>query len=294
MDSPGTTPLCACETFNRKRGLIKSPGKEVEEVPVIGVASVFTPSQNRGKGFAGVMMQLLSKRARNITGARGFSVLYSDIGPEFYHKNGGWKAFEGFELVIPSSQVFHNFQLPSSVSLQQAKDCIERDTRILRQEFSSLADPATTTVQMIPQWGELEWAHLRGQHAGRHLNIDVGDIVGAEVSGGSDGDWGYILWFHEFKDSSLTVLRIREPSADSGLQGLLYAALNEARRLQLSKVTIWSPNQRLKTLTGEQIVMRKHSLPALLVLSAAEGESNASESPSQKLIWRNIEKLGWC
>lgn len=241
------------------------------------------------------MMQLLSRRVREITGGSGFSVLYSDIGSEFYHKNGGWKTYNAFELVIPSSKVINGFETPLLVSLQQTKECIERDSRILHEEFSSLADPNTITVQMIPQWGELEWAHLRGKHAAQHLGIEVGDTVGAEVTGVSDGDWGYILWFHEFKESSLTVLRIQEPSSDLAFRGLLQAALNQARRCQLSKVTIWSPSARLATFAGEQVVRRNHSLPALLSFNE-EGElqNRASEPPSQKLIWRSIEKLGWC
>jgi len=141
----------------------------------------------------------------------------------------------------------------------------------------------------------LEWAHLRGVHAGKHLNIEVGDVVGAEVLSDRDEEWGFILWFHEFKESRLSVLRLREPTSDSALRGLLQAALKEARRFNLSKVTIWSPSRRLEALTAEQIVTRNHSLPALLFLGKGEErEDNESGRPARKLIWRDIEKLGWC
>ena len=55
----------------------------MRQVPVIGVASVFTPAQNRGKGYAGLMMRLLADKVREMTGNKGFSVLYSDVGPHF-------------------------------------------------------------------------------------------------------------------------------------------------------------------------------------------------------------------
>ena len=46
--------LCGCETL-RKRGLVAREGK-VEEVVCYGVASVFCPPDNRGKGYAGRMI----------------------------------------------------------------------------------------------------------------------------------------------------------------------------------------------------------------------------------------------
>ena len=295
IDTPDTSPLCACETFNRKKGLIKLPGTPAAEVPVIGVASVFTPSHNRGKGYAGVMMQLLSKRLREITGGQGISVLYSDIGPQFYDKNGGWKSVDAFELELKASKVFHGIENSTSILLEHAKEAIERDVRRLREEFATMGDCEATVVQLIPQYGELEWAHIRGKHAAERFKVEVGDIVGVEVSTPRDEDWGYILWFHEFKESSLTVLRLREPASDSSLLGLLQAALDEARRCQLPKITIWTSSQRLETLTGCQINRRTSSLPALLLLGAGERtDSDDPGSETRKLVWRNIEKLGWC
>jgi len=61
LDSPSTAPLSACQTINQKRGWVKVPGRPVEEVPVIGIASVFTPAARRNKGYAAALMQLLSK-----------------------------------------------------------------------------------------------------------------------------------------------------------------------------------------------------------------------------------------
>ena len=295
IDTPDTSPLCACETFNRKKGLIKSPGKPAAEVPVIGVASVLTPSPNRGKGYAGMMMQLLSRRLREITGGQGISVLYSDVGPQFYDKNGGWKSVDAFELELKASEAFHGIENPTSISLERAIEAIERDARRVREEFATMADCDATVVQLIPQYGELEWAHMRGKHAAERFKVEVGDIVGAEVSTPRDEDWGYILWFHEFKESSLTVLRLREPASDFSLLGLLQAALDEARRCHLSKITMWTSSRRLETLTGCQITCRTSSLPALLFLGEGEGtDRNDPGSETRKLVWQNIEKLGWC
>ncbi|KAF5369214.1 hypothetical protein D9757_010039 [Collybiopsis confluens] len=56
-DSKTLEFLCACETF-RRPGLV-SKGGVVEEVECYGIASVFTPPEQRGKGYAHLMTSLL-------------------------------------------------------------------------------------------------------------------------------------------------------------------------------------------------------------------------------------------
>ena len=63
----------------------------MREVRVIRLASVFTPAQNRGQGYPGLIMRLLDDKIREMIGNKGFSVLYGGIGPTFYAKNGGWE-----------------------------------------------------------------------------------------------------------------------------------------------------------------------------------------------------------
>jgi len=251
----------------------------LEEVPVIGVASVFTASKNRGKGYAGTMMQLLSKRIREITGGRGFSVLYSDVGPEFYDQNGGWKPVDAVEIILPSTTTFVDTVPVEPLKIEEAENCIDEDVRCLKNEF--VRNAGRTTLQMTPQHSELEWANVRDQDATNHLSLQVSDLVGAKFS--SPDGWGYILWFREYKESSLTVLRLREPSNDGGLRGLLQAAVDEAKRSGLSKVTIWTPSPRMEKVTGLKRVTRKLAIPALLYLGEEEN-----------VEWQFIEKLGWC
>ncbi|KAI0746877.1 hypothetical protein C8Q80DRAFT_1321816 [Daedaleopsis nitida] len=112
--------LCSCETFRRAALVARhsptSPAlplaastADVQEVTAYAVASVFTPPQNRRKGYAQHMMRLLHwalappaalspstfptaewgppPDARMPADAR-FSVLYSDVGREFYRACG--------------------------------------------------------------------------------------------------------------------------------------------------------------------------------------------------------------
>ena len=280
MDSPSTIPLSACETINRKKGWVKVRGRPVEEVPVIGIASVFTPAARRNKGYAAALMQLLSKKVHAMVGGRGFSVLFSDIGPHYYAANGGWIiSGEACQLIIPSMKRFMDTVAPESLKLRQAEVYIIKDVNALEKEFA--ADSDITTVRMIPQYSELQWAILRETQVAKHLNIQTVDVVGAKSVTSGDG-WGYILWFHEFKESSLTVLRLREPSSDGELRGLLKAAVNEAERSGLKEVRIWSSSQRLEVLCRIKKTVRTSELPGLLYLAGEE------------VRWDTVEKISWC
>jgi hypothetical protein len=225
------------------------------------------------------MMQLLSKRIQETTGGRGFSVLYSDVGPKFYDQNGGWKPVDAVEIILPSTTTFLDTFPVEILKIKEAESCIEEDVRCLKNEFVGNAE--RTTFEMIPQHSELEWATIRDQEATKPLNLQVSEFVGAKFS--SPDGWGYILWFREYNESSLTVLRLREPSNDAGLRGLLRAAVDEAKRSGLSKVTIWTPSPRTEKVTGSEGVTRKKAIPALL----CPGEE-------KNVTWQRIEKLGWC
>src|SRR5690606_40389973 len=92
----------ACETIV-KRAIVSCGGK-VEERKSWGICSVFVAKQYRGRGYAGAMMRALGEICERM-GDEGekdeFSVLYSDIGPLFYERNGGWKAHSTEEVVLP-------------------------------------------------------------------------------------------------------------------------------------------------------------------------------------------------
>lgn len=86
--------LSACESF-RKRSFLSGPEGELTEGIIHGIASVFTDPTYRRRGYASRLMKELTKELRTwqIKPERCFgSVLYSDIGKEFYAK-AGWHPF---------------------------------------------------------------------------------------------------------------------------------------------------------------------------------------------------------
>jgi len=204
-------------------------------------------------------MQLLSERIRTMTEGRALSVLYSDIGPEFYDKHGGWKTYDANELVIPSTKEFGDILSADMLNLKDAEIYINEDVKNLKDEFMDGKD--STIVQLIPLHEELEWATVRDRHLARCLKLEEAENFGAKVT--SVNGWGYVLWFREYQSSALIVLRLREPPTDAGMRGLLQAALSEARRSGLENVKIWSPSERLENVTGIKKVVREDALPSL-------------------------------
>ncbi|WWD22246.1 hypothetical protein CI109_106737 [Kwoniella shandongensis] len=102
-DDPESTDMLAhCETFKRK-SIAKEPGSDqIKEVFSYGIASVFTPPSNRGKGYARTLLKLLHYviappsllppfpnhwgTPPDIPGFKdaAFSVLYSGVGDRYY------------------------------------------------------------------------------------------------------------------------------------------------------------------------------------------------------------------
>ncbi|KAK8850684.1 hypothetical protein IAR55_004604 [Kwoniella newhampshirensis] len=102
-DDPTSTDMLAhCEIFKRK-SIAANPGSsQVKEVFSYGIASVFTPPPNRGKGYARILLRMLHYviapptllppfpshwgTAPDIGGFRdaAFSVLYSGVGDKYY------------------------------------------------------------------------------------------------------------------------------------------------------------------------------------------------------------------
>lgn len=77
----GRTVLASCETL-RKKAIVANHG-QIRDVISHGVASVFCPPEQRGRGYAGRMVQELGEKLQKWQADEMeclFSVLYSDIG----------------------------------------------------------------------------------------------------------------------------------------------------------------------------------------------------------------------
>lgn len=101
--------LASCESLRKRALFVRRPsgsGKaEVQEIVAHGIGSVFCNPAYRGLGYAGRMMEELGK---NLEGWQQeeerkthFTVLYSDIGKQFYAKR-GWRVRESRHIALPA------------------------------------------------------------------------------------------------------------------------------------------------------------------------------------------------
>ncbi|KAI7632093.1 hypothetical protein KC343_g3661, partial [Hortaea werneckii] len=173
--------LCGCESI-RKKALLSRNGK-VEDVVAHGVASVFCPPKFRGKGYAGRMMSEVGKKLKDWQaeekGGSAFSVLYSDIGKEFYAAR-GWQPFPSSHISLPATDS-RSGSLPQVRKLQSedlARLC-EDDEKLLRHRLSNLAGERAA-VALVPDVATLHWHHAREDfvstetHGGRPAFMDGG------------------------------------------------------------------------------------------------------------------------
>ena len=152
------------ETSYRREIVIRRAGsEELESATGYGIASVFTPERNRGKGYARRMMQLLhwvlAPRANlppfpeswgappvESFGDATVSVLYSDIGEHYYANAGPDETAKGWITRDPVSTMFEvpldQPRLDTSALLLSERECLEmweKDSARIRSSFPTVA-----------------------------------------------------------------------------------------------------------------------------------------------------------
>ncbi|KAG6371625.1 hypothetical protein JVT61DRAFT_9338 [Boletus reticuloceps] len=289
-DKPQTLDfMCACETYKRP-GLVRYPGStEVQEVTCYGVASVFTPPHKRGKGYASYMMRLLhwvtsvKTSEYNLpqfpvewgapppvvaeAGNGMFSILYSDVGEEFYKSAGpGIEQAGGWETRSPISTIW---KIPEAEVQQGSTDSQwtwlkhgdldafwARDVQFIRRTMENLAESSpgyhserpNAFVSFLPDEGVGSYHIFRSMFA-------ADSIVSTDV-------WGCREENHRHRSAGLCDMVGRQ----SEFPNLLRHIQAAARKSSIGKMEIWNlPKHLLKAAaeTGGQTFERKKALSGI-------------------------------
>ncbi|KAG9296435.1 hypothetical protein G9A89_015027 [Geosiphon pyriformis] len=206
-----TTFFCSCETY-RRSALIRTVDKngevEVKEGVGFSIASVFCVPSHRKKGYASLMLKLLSQKLREMGAV--FSSLYSDIGKDFYTRL-GWKLYPYVELRL---DVFENADgnfkeaiesqefIAQPVIQEEISSITHSDCDLLLKEFQrshrngnnvmnnnnnldgSFSDRKSSMkcIVILPTPSSYEWMLERSKFYARVFGISEPRIWGAQIT----------------------------------------------------------------------------------------------------------------
>ncbi|KAK3706947.1 hypothetical protein LTR37_012446 [Vermiconidia calcicola] len=310
--------VCGCETL-KKKALVGSKDGKVEEVVVHGVGSVFCPPEFRRRGYAGRMMAELGKRLESWQADNGkhvlFSVLYSDIGKQFYAAR-GWQAFPSAHVSLPA--VSSKADGLPSVHMLKSQDLAELcaiDEKLIRSRLSKSNAGDRTPVALLPDTETMQWHHAREEFVGKELLGKQPVVKGAITGEKGSRVWCYWtrVWTNpqEEGDNTLHILRLvvedeafsdlAPASAEStakmkgsqtfkAIAALFAAAQTEAAQWGMHEVQIWNPTST--TLAAAQMLNGKAAV------EHRQDESITSLRWYGKGSWENVdwvcnEKYGW-
>lgn len=298
----------SCEIL-KKRALVRSPDGAITEGIAHGVASVFTEPQERKKGYAGAMMGKIGEMLEGVQaekkGGALFSVLWSDIGKQFYAKR-GWKVFESSHLEFPATK--STPELPENLKIigfDDLPELAEADEKLLRKQIIDAPQSTTTLVGIMPDLDQLQWHLAREAFACKDLFSKIPTSHGALYKT-SSGSRIWAIWKRNHSGSIsqpqkniLSFLRfvIEDESVSieelgKALEVIVQAARGEAGVWKCGKVEMWNPEERVKTLAGGNAGLQAEFVDR-------EDDSISSlrwfgEGSVDNVVWVGNEKYCWC
>ncbi|GAD91734.1 hypothetical protein NFIA_091150 [Paecilomyces variotii No. 5] len=311
------TILSSCETF-KKKALLAYNGK-VEDILAQGIGSVYCRPEFRGKRYASRMIQELSKRLEtwqleNEARKKSvFSVLFSDIGKNFYAQY-GWKPFQSSHISLPPiTKEQYNQGIPGA-NLPSVRDLVSEDisrcmcndevTRKEREHLRIASERSPVAkVAIAPDYDHFIWHWAREEfYVEQFYKKNPPTVKGAGV----DGLRVYCAWTRNFGETPaenvLYILRWmydepttaeEEQETAEAMAAVLRRAQLEATEWNMAQVDFWNPTplmQKAATIldpSAEVIHREKSSIASLKWNGAEQGLGDQVE-------WFWNEKYTWC
>lgn len=193
--------LGSCETF-RKQCLVSDEEGRVEEGVIHGVASVFCPPKIRRRGYGTRLMEELAKVLRGWQSDHGKSVgsiLYSDIGKEFYART-GWAANpQNGHYIIPTVNTDATEPPPGGLHLISESEIgplCQKDERMIYEALEMPSTTARKRVVVVPDLDHMLWHIRKEDFATRYMFGETPEAKGAMA--GTPGKQVWAIWTHRF------------------------------------------------------------------------------------------------
>ncbi|KAI1614869.1 hypothetical protein EDD37DRAFT_650118 [Exophiala viscosa] len=310
LNPDGTRQIFAsCETI-QTCAYVAQQGK-LDNVQAHGIASVFTRSEYRGKGYAGRMMRELGKRLESWQKLQdlpnAFSVLYSDIGPNFYARH-GWKVFPSTHIYLaPLQQNDYERaqgQLPSIEALTMSDLQHIPTVKYVEQRLQeqSTIQPNKTYVAIRPDLEHFGWHTARDEFQCQLLGKGHPTIKGAiHRETGLALIWCRVFATREH-DWQLHILHTVIPpetqnsgDAQGAIAALLLRAQLEASQWDMAAgVEVWDPTEL--TLAAAQKLKSAEQGKVEVITRDKEHLCSLrwNSHDNEDVVWLADEKYAWC
>jgi len=316
-NADSTRPILAsCETIPVAAYIARNG--HLDRVTAHGIGSVYTRPEHRGKGYAGRMMTELGKQLetwQQPNGKKGsFSVLYSDIGQNFYTRF-GWNVFPSTHIHLlplkPAQYQSARQGLPPIEDVTAADLSNIPSVQHLEEELETLSKnrPETIHVAIRPDADHFGWHHAREEFQTRVLGKSYPKIKGAihQPTGIA------LIWCRVYatkaEDWKLHVLHVVIPStaksssqAQEALAALLLRAQLEAHNWEMaSGVEVWDPSdlvlaaaQRLRVQEQGKVEVIARDQDHICSLRWNRSSDDTAPVPDDNIVWVSNEKYAWC
>lgn len=302
--------LSSCETY-KKRALVSDPenNAKVRDGTAHGVASVFTFPEYRKRGYGRKLISLLAEELRSRQqkneGDADFSVLWSDVGPDFYG-NLGWKAYRSTYLEFPVKDAVPPADpAVKPLTMDDIPELAARDEEIVRTKVASSTAPASAAV--IPDIDTIQWHMNRVNFMCNRIFSRTPAIRGALYTPpDAPNSRIWATWTCSFyggldepEKNVVRILRlaiedesISDETLAKGIEAIAGFVQKEAKEWLCSKVELWNPEERIRRVTegieslGAKFVVRENNNLASL--------NWFGKNSDQEVEWIVNERFAWC
>lgn len=306
---PNERPILGyCETF-RKRAFVTDPKGVLSESVVYGIASVFVNPTHRRHGYGTRLMHELAEaipkwHVGSLLSTA--SILYSDIGKDFYSKR-GWPAFPVNNHIELDPTLD---PLPTYARQIHAKDLLQlcQDDEAMVRENMATTPAGKTRMMIVPDVDHMMWHISKEDFVCQKIFGKVPQAKGAIAEHRGSRVWA--VWVRRYyshpdsnpQDNTLYILRFvvenQDPAAVQfkiqmqSVKAILHATQAEAAKWKLQCVKLWHPTPLVRELVDQsglkyQFVEREDdSIASLRWFPEGGGERDDVE-------WVASEKYAW-
>ncbi|KAF9765864.1 hypothetical protein IL306_001789 [Fusarium sp. DS 682] len=304
---PGERPLLSSFETYKKRAFVRTKDGKARDGTAHGVASVFTFPEYRGKGYARKMLSLLADelriRQQKNEGAADFSVLWSDVGRDFYNSV-GWKPFRSTYLEFPVTETEPTADSSlKPITFDDIPDLAARDEQLLRERVSASSQ---VSAAVMPDITTIRWHIHRENFMCKHIFSRSPTVHGAVYTPpDAPNSRIWAIWNCSFygmldqpEKNIVRVMRlvvedesISDETLAKGIQAIASFVQKQAKEWKCSKVEVWNPEDRVRKVTegitslGAKFCVRENGNIASL---------NWFGDSDQEVDWVANERFAWC